>query len=240
MPGERDAVQERGRPRVERLHQRVADHHAAERRVAGGDALGEGDDVRLVVIPLGAEVVAEPAERAYHLVGDQQHAVPVADLPYPLEVPGRRREAAAGVLHRLEEDRGDRLRALAQDRPLDLVRGPAAELHLVTGHDVWGPVEISVRHPDAAGRQRLERVLDGDRLRALAQDRPLDLVRGPASELHLVTGHEVRGPVEVGVRHPDAARRQRLERVLDVGQAGDGQRAHRRAVIGDGPAEHLV
>ena len=171
MAGERDSVQERGRPRVERLHQRVADQHAAQRRVARRHALGEGDDVRLVLVPLRPEVIAEPAERADHLVGDQQHAVPVADLPDPLEVAGRRREASAGVLHWLEEDRGDRFRALAQDRPLDFVRGPPAELRLVPGH-------------------------------------------------------EVRGTVEVGVRHPDAARRQRLERVLDVGQAGDGQRAH--------------
>ena len=69
----------------------------------------------------------EPAEGADDLVGDQQHVVLVADLAHPLEVAGRRREAAAGVLHRLEEDGGDRVRALEQDGPLDLVGGPAAE-----------------------------------------------------------------------------------------------------------------
>src|SRR5271155_5138323 len=40
VAGERDAVQERGRARAERLHQRVADQHPAERRVAGRDPLG--------------------------------------------------------------------------------------------------------------------------------------------------------------------------------------------------------
>ena len=185
MAGERDAVQERGRARAERLHERVADQHPAERRVAGRDSLGEGDDVRLVPVALGAEVVAEPAERADHLVGDQQHAVPVADLPDPLEVAGRRREAAAGVLHGLQVDRRDRLGSLTEDGPLDLVRGPDAE--------------------------RLQ-----------------------------VVAHERGGPVEVGVRHPDAARGHRLERVLDVGQAGDGQRAHRGPVVGDLAADHLV
>ena len=170
----------------ERLHQLVADDHAAERRVPGGDALGEGDDVRLVVVPGRAEVVAEPPERADHLVRYQQHAVLVADLPHPLEVPGRRREAAAGVLHRLEEDRRDRLGVLAQDRPLDLIGRPEAELLF----------------------------------------RPL--------------GREVGRAVDVRVRHPDAAGRQRLEVVLDRGQAGDRERAHRRAVVGVLAAEHLV
>src|ERR1700678_702247 len=159
---ERDAVQEGRGPVGERLHQLVADDHPAERRVPGGDALGEGDDVRLVVVPGRAEVVAEPAERADHLVRYQQHAVPGADLPHPLEVAGRRGGAAAGVLHRLEVHRRDRLGVLAQDRPLDLVGRPDAELLVrPPGREVGGTVDVGVRHPDAAGRQRLEVMLDG-------------------------------------------------------------------------------
>ena len=172
-------------PAAERLHQRVPHEHPAERRVTGGHTLGEGDDVGLVPVPGRPEVVAEPAERADHLVGDQEDAVGVADLPHPREVAGRRREAAAGVLHRLQEHRRDRLRALAQDGPLDLVGGPPAEVRDVVGNEVGGPVEVRVRHPHPAGRQR-------------------------------------------------------LEGILDVGQPGDGQRAHRCAVVGDVTAEHLV
>ena len=111
----------------ERLEQPVAGDHRAERGVAGGHALGAGDDVGLVAEALGAEHVAEPAEGADHLVGDQQHVVLVADLADPLEVAGRRREAAAGVLHRLEEDRRDGVGALELDRLRDPVGGPAAE-----------------------------------------------------------------------------------------------------------------
>ena len=47
-------------------------------------------------------------------------------------------------------------------------------------------------------------------------------------------------PVEVGVGHPEAAGGQRIERRLERRDAGDGQRALRRAVIGDGPRYHLV
>ena len=172
-------------PSVNGCDQRVAGDHAAERGVARGHALGERDDVGLVTVTLRAEVVAEPAERADHLVGHQQHAVLVADLADPLEVPGRRREAAAGVLHRLEVHGGDRLGAFPLDGPVDLVGRPPAE-----------------------GLQ--------------------------------VVGDEIGRPVEVGVRHPDAARGHRLERGLDRGQAGDRQCAHGRAVVGDLAADHLV
>ena len=192
MPSERDPVQERGgaagaaplrvpgaprglkaadvfAARAERLHQGIAHHHAAERRVTRGHALGKGDDVRLVAVTLRAEVVAQPAECADDLVGDQQHPMPVADLPNPGEVPRRRREAAARVLHRLQEHGGDRLRALPLDRPLDLVGGPPAERLQVAGDKLGRPVEVGVRHPHPAGCHRLEWFFDagepGDRER---------------------------------------------------------------------------
>ena len=41
----------------------------------------------------------------------------VADLADSLEVAGGRREAAAGILNRLEEDRGDGRRILSLYRP---------------------------------------------------------------------------------------------------------------------------
>ena len=71
--------------------------------------------------------MADAAEGADDLVADEQHVVLVADLAHPLEVSGRRREASAGVLHRLEEDRGDGLGALELDHLLDAVRRPDAE-----------------------------------------------------------------------------------------------------------------
>src|SRR5260221_684217 len=79
-----------------------------------------------------------------------------------------------------------------------------------------------------------------DRLGALADDGSLDLVRRPYPERREVIGDEFGRAVEVRVRYPDAAWRQRLERHLDVRQARDRQRAEARAVIGDVPAQLLV
>ena len=87
----------------ERLGDAVGGDHRAHRRVRGGEALGGRDEVGLVAEALGAEPVAEPAPRADDLVGDEQDAVLVADLAHALEVALRRGEAAAGVLHRLED-----------------------------------------------------------------------------------------------------------------------------------------
>ena len=100
---------------------------------------------------LDAEVVAEAAPGADHLVGDQQDVVLVADLADALPVAVLRHEAAARVLHRLEDHRGDRLRALELDHVLDLVRGPERVA-------VLGPaVLVRVRHVVRAGHERLER-----------------------------------------------------------------------------------
>ena len=176
--------------------------HRAEGRVAGGDALGAGDDVRLVAVPLRAEHVAEPAERADHLVADQEHVVLVADLADPVEVSRRRREAAAGVLDRLQEDRRDRFRSLVLDRRRDLVGGPEAELLLVV-LEVRRAVVVRVRHPERRGDERLERRLHarqaGDREGALRRpvvgDRPADhlVLVVLAGELEVVLGELPRG-----------------------------------------------
>ena len=58
-------------PSQEGLGEPVADEQAAERRVARRHALGEGDHVGLVAEAARAEPVAESAERADDLVGDQ-------------------------------------------------------------------------------------------------------------------------------------------------------------------------
>ena len=117
----------------EGLEQAVRGDHRPHRCVARRHALRTGDDVRRDAVTSDRERFADAAEGADRLVGYQQHVVAIADRPHPLEVARRRREAPAGILHRLQEDRGDGVRSLELDRLLDLVGGPPPELHLVVG-----------------------------------------------------------------------------------------------------------
>ena len=109
----------------ERVEDAVGGDHRAHRRVGGGEALGGRDEVGLVAVALGAEPLAEPAPGADDLVGDQQHAVLVADLADALEVALGRDEAAAGVLDGLEDHARDRLGAL------ELIRSRIASARVV-------------------------------------------------------------------------------------------------------------
>jgi len=134
----------------ERLGDVVARDHRAERRVGRRDALGRRDHVRLVAEAFAAEHVADAPPRADHLVGDQQHAVAVADLAHALEVAVLRHEAAAAVLHRLEDHRGDRLGAGELDRLLDRIGCPQRVAVLLPA------IGVRVRDVDAARRERFE------------------------------------------------------------------------------------
>ena len=159
VAGEGDAVQERLAGTHERFGHLVAHEHRAEGRVAGGETLGAGDHVRLIAVALAPEHVPDPTEGADHLVGDEQHAVPVTDLAHPRPVAGRRGEAASSVLDRLQENSGDRLGSFPEDGLLDRVGGMQGAVGVVlTGR---APVVVGLGHLDGAGDQRFEHGLDG-------------------------------------------------------------------------------
>src|SRR5947199_5059049 len=92
--------------------QRFADDDPAQGRVARRRALREGDEVRDDTQHAAAEPVAEAPKRADDLVGDQEDAVPVADLAQRAPVAVRWDQRAAAVLDRLGEDGPDRPGAL--------------------------------------------------------------------------------------------------------------------------------
>ena len=149
------AVQEHLLRAVEhRVDHRVARDHAAERHVARRDAFRERDDVRLQPVARGAEIFAEPAEPADHFVGDEQHAVPVADVAQSGCIAGRRRQAAARVLQRLDDDRGDGIRPFLHDQRFDLVEQVARELRFRLARRA--AVALRVAHVPHTRHQRLE------------------------------------------------------------------------------------
>ena len=126
MAAERQPVREVGRLRLERRRDALGHDQRAHRHVGRGQALRRRDQVGHVIEALPAEPRAQPAPRADRVVGDQQHAVAVADLAHALEVARRRDQAAARVLHRLEDHGRDGLAALGADPRLDRVGRPQA------------------------------------------------------------------------------------------------------------------
>ena len=195
MSTEGVAVEEGVGALLVRLEEPVAGDHRADGGVAGGHPLRAGDDVGGVAEVRAGEHRPDAAEGADDLVGDEQDVVLVADLADPLEVAGGRREAAAGILHRLEEDRGDGLGSLELDRLGDAVGGPAPEGLGVLPQVLGGAVEVGVGHLVGTGDQRLEVGLQrrepGDRQRALGS-----AVVGDGAGDHLVLAR-LAGELEV-------------------------------------------
>jgi hypothetical protein len=149
-------VAEGGLAVVEGLKEAVAGDHRSDRGVARAHALGAGDDVGHIAEIVTGEHRSDAAERADHLVGDQQHVVFVADLPDPLEVTGRWREAAPGVLHWLEEHRADGVGAFELDGlgdPVGAVAAPRFDVGVVR---LRSAIEVGVGHSEPARGQRLE------------------------------------------------------------------------------------
>ena len=149
-------MQERCGSVLEGLEEPLAGDHCAEARVAGGHALCARDDVGIDAEALHCEHVTDTTEGADGFVSDHEHVVFVADLANTLEVTGGRREASSGVLYRLEEHRGDAVRALEFNCLRNSIGCPAAEGLLVIAQIVGCAVEVRIRHLHATRNERLE------------------------------------------------------------------------------------
>ena len=181
------------------LHEGVVDalarQHAAHRHGAGGDALGEGDEVGRDAVAFGGKRIAHAAEAGDHFVEDQEDAVLVADLAQPLEVALRRRQHAGRGRQRLDDDGGDGRGVVQTDDALQFVGQMRAPLRLADGEGLLGAVIGGLQMIDA-GHQHAEllAVVDdaADRdaaeadavIAALAADQPH--ARGVAA--HVVIG----------------------------------------------------
>ena len=182
VPGVRVAVtEEERRIGLERLAHGGADEHAAEWLVARRHGLGERRQVGRDAVAVGGEPRAEPSEAGDHLVEDQQRAVLVAQPADVGEVSLRRREHAAGTLHRFGEHGRDLVTTFGHQhrQRLDVV---ARYLQHVA--DEWSPA-LAVRRD--ALRARAAEVGAVVAAGAADDQRPLRVPGhdvGEAGELH--------------------------------------------------------
>jgi len=96
----------------------------AQRHVGTRQPLRHRHDVRHHAPVVDAEPLAGPPEARHHLVGDEQHALIVADPPQPRHVLLGGYEDAVGADDGLDEDGGDVPRALHLDDLPDVLDAP--------------------------------------------------------------------------------------------------------------------
>ena len=159
MAAVREAVRQSAFEQPQHVVNRPRQHHARQRQVAAGHALGEDHQVRHHPVVLHPEPFAGPAKAGDHLVGDQQDPVAIADRAHAREVVGRRHDQAARPLHRLGDHRGDRLRAGVDDH---LLQGLGVGLTGLHPRSRVVAVGIGRGRVQEARRQRLH-VLPEDR-----------------------------------------------------------------------------
>ena len=135
----------------------VIDRNPAEWDVAGGDTFREGHQIRHDVEVVDTEPLSGPPESGHHLVGDEDDAVAVADLPDSCPVPGRRNHDAGGARHRFQDQCGERRRALVRDEAIEVFqcalrllligvgveRGPIQE-RAIEMHDATAGVVVGI------------------------------------------------------------------------------------------------
>src|SRR5690606_39157461 len=148
------------------FQQPLGDDDAAKRKIARGDALGEGDHVGFEAKHLaGSKDMAEAAEGSDHLVRDVEYVVFPADFADTLQIAIRRDDDPARRLDRLADKGANALRT-------DSLHGPPKLRHEKNGktfptHALGAPQRIgrgeldnkSVRavHPVAVARAAIER-----------------------------------------------------------------------------------
>ncbi len=158
MAGIRVAVEELDRVVRGRGEDRVVDAlgygNRAHRLRGVGQRLGHCHEVRRDAETLRREGLAGAAEAGDHLVEHQQDTVLVADFPQPLEIALGRNENAGRSGDRLDEARGDVLRAVEIDEALQVVGEIGAVRALAGRKAVLGQVRVA--HVRDARKRRAE------------------------------------------------------------------------------------
>ena len=223
-------------PAAHLLPDRLRDDHRAERHVAGVDPLRDGEDVRHDVPVLAREPLAGAAEAGHHLVADEQDPVPVARLADRLQVPVGRDDDPVRAHDRLEDDRGDGVRALVLEDLLQVRRAGADRARI--GMAGGAAVGVRVEHAHDPGDPRFR--VPAPRV-ARERDRPCRraVVAAVARDDLVPARHPARELDRVLVRLGAAVREERHLQVAggDLGEHPPQRRArlgrHRRPDRGE-------
>ena len=159
VPGVGEAVHEHPVWVGHHVEDCIGHRDAAERDVAGGDALGERGDIGLEAVGLLAEHLSGASESADDLVGDEEDIVLLEDRLDDAPIPVRRHHHAAGALNRLADHRRDRAGALFGDQLLELLRQRGQEF--VLGHPLGVAVGVRRRKVDVPGHAGAESFVVG-------------------------------------------------------------------------------
>src|SRR6476620_219191 len=98
MAAEGDPVEEGCAGLVEGLRDPFMHEHRSHGCVAGGESLGDRDEVGPTAVDLDPEPFTYAPEARNHLVGHEQDSEAIADLTEALPIAGRRHEAATRIL----------------------------------------------------------------------------------------------------------------------------------------------
>ena len=191
---------------VEVVGDLVAHDRAAQGHVAGGHALRERHDVRDDPFVVGSEPLPGPAESGHDLVEHEEDPVLVAERAQAPQVTIGRDEDAGRSGDRLDDDRGDVLRALVPDHLFDM----SERLLHVVAEDRAVRIRIEEVHDAGdAGFGGPAAVVAAERHRALR----LAVERAPLCQDLVPLGEETRDLDRVLVRLAAAGRKDRLRKV---------------------------
>ncbi|EDT37845.1 conserved hypothetical protein [Burkholderia ambifaria MEX-5] len=228
----------------------VGHQHRAHRRIAGGQPLRDGHQVRIDLLGLAREQRAGAAEAGDDLVGDEQDAEAPACVAHRLQPAGRRHDHAAGALHGLAEECGDVVRAELRDlrfergdrRGDQRLRIVAERVAIRVGRR--NMVLVRARYVEMAVEHGQRGEPRADRRRAViaALERDHLLLRRAAGRVEIVGDEAQRGidRIRAAEREVHAVQRRRRERREPFGELDRGLRAEMEIAGRVGQLLHLL
>ena len=115
---------------LQHLPHALADNHPGQRLIRRGQALGNGDQVRLHFVVLRTEVHAQPAETADHFIGNQQDVVLIEHLADFSPVAFWRWHDTAGAQYWFTDHRGNGIRTFGENHFFEFLCAVNRELLL--------------------------------------------------------------------------------------------------------------